>query len=160
MSVELCGRVLRVAIIAGLMTLGASPRQASAADPIAVVLDEAKLMKVPERATTLIVGNPLIADVSVQPGGVLVVTGKGFGATNIVALDRSGTVVMERMVEVVAPDKIVTVFRGFTRETYNCSPDCQLRVMNGDTHFEGTLGQTTARAAAAATVSEQAQGKQ
>lgn len=159
MCVELCRRALRAVVIAGVMVLSASLHQASAADSIAVLIDEAKLIKVPERAVTLVVGNPLIADVNVQPGGIMVVTGKGFGATNIVALDRSGTVVLERTVEVLAPEKIVTVFRGFTRETYNCSPDCQLRVMLGDTNFAGTLGQTTARAAAAATVAEQAQGK-
>jgi Flp pilus assembly secretin CpaC len=159
MSVELCRRALGAVVIAGLMTFGALPREASAADPIAVIIDEAKLIKVPERATTLVVGNPLIADVNIQPGGIMVLTGKGFGATNLIALDRSGTVVMERQVEVVAPDKLVTVFRGFTRETYSCTPDCQIRVMIGDTNFAGTLGQTTARAAAAATVAEQAQGK-
>ena len=35
------------------------------------------------------VGNPLIADATVQPGGILVITGKGYGATNLVALDRT-----------------------------------------------------------------------
>lgn len=162
MSVEVYRRALRAVLIAGLMSLSALPRQASAADPISVVIDEAKLMKAPERAVTLVVGNPLIADVNVQPGGLLVVTGKGFGATNIVALDRSGTVVMERLVEVVAPEKLVTVYRGVSRQTYSCAPDCQRRVMIGDDpdNFGPTLGQTTSRAAAAATVAEQAQGKE
>jgi Flp pilus assembly secretin CpaC len=162
MSVELCRRVLRAVVLAGLTTFGALPHEASAADSIVVVIDEAKLIRVPERAVTLVVGNPLIADVNVQPGGIMVVTGKGFGATNVLALDRSGTVVMDRLVEVVAPEKLVTVFRGVSRETYSCAPDCQRRVMIGDADisFGQTLGQTTSRAAAAATVAEQAQGKE
>lgn len=161
MSVEVYRRALRAVVIAGLMIFCALPREAAAAEPISVIIDEAKLMKAPERAVTLVVGNPLIADVNVQPGGLLIVTGKGFGATNIVALDRSGTVVMERMVEVVAPERLVTVYRGVSRQTYSCAPDCQRRVMIGDTtdNFSQTLGQTTSRAAAAATVAEQAQGK-
>jgi Flp pilus assembly secretin CpaC len=162
MSVELCRRALRVVVIAASIALGAVPQGASAADPISVIIDEARLIKVPERAATLVIGNPLIADVNMQPGGIMVVTGKGFGATNILALDRSGTVVMDRLVEVVAPDRLVTVYRGVARETYSCAPDCQRRVMIGDAdaYFGPTLGQTTGRAAAAATVAEQAQGKE
>ena len=36
------------------------------------------------------IGNPLIADAVVQPGGVVVITAKSYGATNLVALDRTG----------------------------------------------------------------------
>jgi hypothetical protein len=41
-----------------------------------------------------VVGNPLIADASVQAGG-LCVTGKGYGVTNVLALD-AGNLLMER----------------------------------------------------------------
>jgi len=162
MSVELCRRALRAAAVAALI-FGVLPGNgAVAAEPISIIMDEARLIKVPERAITLVIGNPLIADVTMQPGGLMVVTGKGFGATNIMALDRSGAVVMDRMLEVVAPDRLVTVFRGVARETYSCAPDCQRRVMIGDAdaYFGPTLGQTTSRAAAAATVAEQAQPKE
>ena len=30
------------------------------------------------------IGNPLIADLSIQPGGLAVITGKGYGATNFI----------------------------------------------------------------------------
>jgi Flp pilus assembly secretin CpaC len=55
-----------------------------------VHLDQAKVLKLPEKTATLVVGNPLIADVAVQPGGIMVVTGKSYGVTNLVALDRGG----------------------------------------------------------------------
>ena len=45
-------------------------------------LDEARIMKLPDRATTVVIGNPLIADLSIQPGGLAVITGKCYGATN------------------------------------------------------------------------------
>ena len=52
------------------------------AEPITVRLDQAKLLKVPDRTATLVIGNPLIADVAVQPGGIMVVTAKSYGITN------------------------------------------------------------------------------
>ena len=55
-------------------------------------------MKLPERVATVVIGNPLIADAALQSGGILVITGKGYGSTNLLALDRSGQVVMDKTV--------------------------------------------------------------
>ena len=71
-------------------------RRRGAAADINVILDQAKLVKLPERVATIVIGNPLIADATVQTGGLMVITGKGYGATNIIALDRTGAVLMER----------------------------------------------------------------
>jgi len=62
--------------------------ESAASGPVTVRLDQAKMLKLPERTTTLVIGNPLIADASVQSGGVAVVTAKSYGMTNLVALDR------------------------------------------------------------------------
>src|SRR6266550_1697476 len=59
--------------------------------PVTVRLDQARLLKLPERTATLVVGNPLIADAVVQPGGVVIITAKSYGMTNLVARDRTGT---------------------------------------------------------------------
>jgi Flp pilus assembly secretin CpaC len=120
---------------------------------VKVILDQAKLLKLPASTATLVIGNPLIADVAIQPGGIVVVTGKGYGVTNLLALDRSGTVLLERPIEVGSPrGSIVAVFRGVDRESYSCTPDCQRRVMLGDApaYFDATLTQ-------AGTLSAQAQ---
>ena len=130
---------------------------ASAVEPIAVVVDKATLVKLPERVTTIVVGNPLIADVTVQSGGMIVITGKGYGTTNVVALDRSGAVLMERTIQVTGVrDNAVVVYRGVERETYSCTPNCQRRVVLGDSppYFTATLGQTSVRNAQAATASQ------
>jgi len=102
-------------------------------EPVTVNLDQAKLLKLPERTATLVVGNPLIADAAVQPGGVVVLTAKSYGMTNLVALDRSGATLVEYPIQVVGPsDPIVVVFRGVERESYSCAPDCERRITLGD----------------------------
>ena len=103
-------------------------------EPVTVHLDQARLLKLPERTTTLVVGNPLIADAVVQPGGVVVITAKSYGATNLVALDRTGATLMEQPIQVVGPsDPVIVVYRGVDRETYSCAPNCERRITLGDT---------------------------
>lgn len=123
-----------------------SPLGALAAteDTIAVSVDQAKLIRLPGHFSTIVVGNPLIADVSMQPGGMIVVTGKGYGATNVIAMDRSGTIVADRIILVSGPtDQVVTVYRGTDRESYSCTPICQRRVTLGDSegYFKSTMEQ-------------------
>jgi len=139
---------------AGAESIGANAEQ------IGVNVDQATIIKLPDRAATLVVGNPLIADVSVEPGNIAVITGKGYGATNIVVMDRSGAILMEKTVEVRFPsDSIVVVYRGINRDTFSCTPDCSRRITLGDfpEFFDKTLGETTSRntqaAAAAASTS-------
>src|SRR5437588_3156668 len=100
---------------------------------IAVNVDQAKLVRLPGKVATIVVGNPLIADVTLQPGGMIVVTGKGYGATNFVALDHGGEILVDRQIQVEGPsDRLVTVYRGIERESYSCMPLCQRRVTLGN----------------------------
>ena len=119
---------------------------AQAAD-ITVMLDQARLVKLPDRSATSVIGNPVIADAAVQSGGWMVITGKGYGMTNIVALDRSGAVLLEKTIEVQGPQNVVVVYRGIERETFSCTPDCERRLTLGDGNafFEVTANQITAR---------------
>jgi len=137
----------------GALVLIAVAAPAAAVEPIVVQLDQARVMKLPDRAATVVIGNPLIADISLQHSGIGVITGKGFGATNVVVLDRTGTVLLERTIEVTWPsDPIVVVYRGASRETYSCTPDCSRRIMLGDfpEYFDKTLSQITTRDSQAA----------
>jgi len=116
-------------------------------DIIAVNVDQAKLVRLPTRVATIVVGNPLIADVTLQTGGMIVVTGKGYGATNFIAMDRSGEILVDRVIQVEGPtDQLVTVYRGVERESYSCMPICQRRVTLGDgeTYFKSTIDQAGA----------------
>jgi Pilus formation protein N terminal region len=102
-------------------------------DTITVTVDQATITKIPESASTLVVGNPLIADVTVRLGGLLVVTGKSYGVTNLVVLDASGAVLSEHYVDVRSPrDDVVILYCGVNRESCSCSPGCEPRIMLGE----------------------------
>src|SRR5438270_10597044 len=128
----------------GILLVPASAFAAATGDTVAVNVDQAKLIRLPERVATIVVGNPLIADVTLQSGGIIVVTGKGYGATNFIAMDRNGEVLVDRQIQVEGPtDQLVTVYRGVERESYSCMPICQRRVTLGDgeNYFKATIDQ-------------------
>ena len=56
-----------------------------ATDDLIVKYDQSHLLRLPRPAAEIIIGNPAIADISVQFGNLLVITGKTFGITNIIA---------------------------------------------------------------------------
>jgi Flp pilus assembly secretin CpaC len=131
-------------LVAGILLWPAVCLAASDPDRIAVYVDQAKLVKLPAKVSTIVVGNPLIADVTLQSGGIIVVTGKGYGATNFIAMDRNGEVLVDRQIQVEGPtDQLVTVYRGVERESYSCMPICQRRVTLGDgeAYFRSVMDQ-------------------
>ena len=125
------------------------------ADTLIINVDQAQVVKLPERVATIVIGNPLIADASLQAGGILVVTGKGYGSTSLLALDRAGQVVMDKTVQVLsaASGDLVTVFKGVERESYSCAPDCERRLTLGDSpaYFTAILSQGASRSSQAQT---------
>lgn len=139
-------RLWSVAVIVAIALMSSGP--VPAGEPIAISLDQARILKLPDRAATVVIGNPLIADVAVQPGGIAIVTGKGYGATNFVVMDRAGAILAEKLLEVRGPaDRIVVVYRGSERETYSCTPECGRRITLGDMpeYFDKTLAQIATR---------------
>jgi Pilus formation protein N terminal region len=135
-----CAGIAAMCALAAMMPSVA----AAAADTIEVVLDQAQIVRLPDRVGTIVIGNPLIADVTVQSGGLMVVTGKGYGRTNVIALDRRGAVLLEKAIQVQGPHNVVVIYRGVDRESYSCSPKCERRITLGDTkdYFDSTLNQT------------------
>lgn len=97
----------------------------SARTAISVVMDQAMLVRGPEAINSVLVGNSSIAD-AVQVGkGTLLVTGKAYGSTNFILLDKEGKVIGESLVTVgPAKARIVRVQKGDTRESYSCNPNC------------------------------------
>jgi Pilus formation protein N terminal region len=120
---------------------------AQAAPILDVTLDQAKISRVPEGTKTLVVGSPIVADVTLLKGSnTMVVTGKGFGETNLIALDGDGNVLDERMIRVAPTNTVLVVQRGMDRESYSCTPVCMPSVQLGDgPQFANASGQITAR---------------
>ena len=118
--------VLFVAISAGLS-------HANELSSLNVNVDQARLIRLEKHSSEVIIGNPSIADVSVQSSKVLVLTGKSAGLTNLIVLDGKGDEVLNKKIYVKADDvRQVTLSKGASRETYTCSPDCSPALMSGD----------------------------
>jgi len=112
--------------------MGISTAAATAGDLI-VRYDQSQLLRLPRPATEVIIGNPSIADVALQDGNLLVVTGKTFGITNIIALDAERNVIQDQRVMVERDDrKVVNLHKGSTRFTYACTPNCEPTLTIGD----------------------------
>ena len=125
------------------------------AQGMTVTMDQARVMRLPAHVTTLVIGNPLIADATVQRGGLMVLTGKSVGSTNLIALDGRGEQLLTIQIRVRAQnDAVVQVYRGIDRETYSCTPTCERTIAVGDskTFFETALGNSRSRAGAASGV--------
>lgn len=143
LAVTACGMILA----AGAAPAGAAP-PTTKIESVVVLVDHAKVVRLPEKAQTVIIGNPAIADVAIQKNGIMVVTGKSFGVTNLIALDASGTLLAESLVRVGADsNSVLTVQRGLERESYSCTPECQPSVQLGDApKYFGEVGsQATTR---------------
>jgi Pilus formation protein N terminal region len=144
-------RALRVSFVAAALL--ASATAATSNDTIALTLDRATVIRAPEKTSMVVVGNPSIADVTVQKNGVMVLTGKNFGETNLLALDDEGKLISESWLRVEAMSRNrVTVYRGADSETYACSPNCQPTVALGDSekYFGKASGQVGTRNALSA----------
>jgi Flp pilus assembly secretin CpaC len=114
--------------LAGLVSglLAASVLAAAAGAGIEVVMNQAKIVKLSRPADTIVVGNPLIADASVQDATTIVLTGKGFGVTNLVVLDADGNPVIDEQVTVSRQTaSSVRVYRRAEIQTLSCTPYCE-----------------------------------
>jgi Flp pilus assembly secretin CpaC len=136
------GRALAVVSAALLAMLsGIVAPAAQMLDDIIVKYDQSQLLRLPQPASEIIIGNPVIADVAMQSGGMLIITGKSFGITNMIVLDAKREVMFERLIMVKREDaRVVNLLRGIQRQTYNCTPQCNPTVTIGDeqAYFDST----------------------
>lgn len=85
----------RAATIAAILCVCASPALAGG---IAVPMDEVRTISFDRPISTVYVGNPAIADVTMIDSTHAFILGKSFGATNLLALDAKGTQVSNQHV--------------------------------------------------------------
>lgn len=110
-----------------------------------VELNKTEIVRLPGAASSIIIGNPKIADVTVQSSDLIFVVGRGYGETNLIILDSQGNTMMNADLQVVntLPRNGVRLYNGKSRETYSCIPYCGPSPVLGDN--KGFIGNNTSR---------------
>lgn len=107
---------------------------AFAAD-VSVGLDEVRTLTFRDPVATIYVGNPAIADITMIDARHAFVQGKGYGRTNLVALNSDGKQVFGSSINVTGANhgNMVILNRGSQRITLNCAGQrCEPTPMPGD----------------------------
>lgn len=129
-------RLRPVAVIALCLSLtlpAALPAIANEGGPISVNVNMARILRINAPAATVVVGNPGIADVTIQDPQTLILTGKSYGQTNLIVLDNLGNPIADTLIEVQQMQAgVMTVYQGQARTSLACAPVCQSVVMMGD----------------------------
>jgi len=131
----------------------------AAVQKVVVALDEAKILTFDKPAASIIVGNPAVADISVQDDRTALLFGKAPGSTNILVLDASGGMIDEFRVSVANPSSgVLVIQRGIRQATYTCVGRCTPTPTIGDDTqvFEAANTQISARLSAAQQAAEAA----
>ena len=109
-----------------------APGPAQAAQEIVLMADQSQIMKLPQPPATLVVGNPSIADVTID-GNSLFFHPRGYGLTNVLALDAKGRKLGDYLVRVIYDDSYsVSMYDPAGRQTYSCRRDCEPTLRIGD----------------------------
>lgn len=138
-----------LAIVTALVTPLAALAESA---PVTVKVNMARILRINAPASTIIIGNPAIADAAIQDPQTLVLTGKSYGQTNLIVLDSQGNPIADTMIEVVQDQAgLVTVYLGERRTSMACEPVCQPIMMLGDdaTFTSQTIASASAVAGAA-----------
>jgi len=114
--------------------LAAAPVQpAFSEEAVDLVIDFAKIMQLKEPISTLIIGNPGIADATIQDERTIVLTGKAAGMTNLIVMNDDGEELANMLVRVASNvRRLTTVFYGSKRQTLSCAPTCEQVISVGD----------------------------
>ncbi|MDD2869393.1 pilus assembly protein N-terminal domain-containing protein [Neomegalonema sp.] len=100
---------------------------------LVILGDHTRRVRLDREATTILVGNPAVADVTVLSKRTMFVSARSVGSTNIVALDENEEEIASWEVFVREPEaKRVTLRQGPTRENYQCAPYCERSLSQND----------------------------
>lgn len=139
---------LLISLLIGLSLANAITARA---ETINVYADQARILPLPGNPATMFIGNPMIADVSVQ-NGVMAIQGRQFGTTNLIILDPDGQEVANYEINVQnGGGQMMQVYRAGARMSYNCQPVCEAIAVPGDDpgYMNGVLSQISAKSSAA-----------
>jgi len=143
---------MRRTLLAAFAVLSTVPAHAAG---VSVAIDEVRTIAFPKSVSTIYVGNPAIADINMIDTRHAFILGKGYGNTNMVALDQDGKQVSNTHISVLArQDSSVTLQRGANRVTFTCTAvHCEATPQPGDSKeaFDAANSQSTAHESVAKT---------
>lgn len=119
--------------------IAVADQAAFAGSPITIQTDKTQMIALTQDPGTVVVGNPSIADISVD-GKRVFLHGRSYGDTNILILDAQGNQLANFDVSVTHDDKNeVAIFAATSlpadhasRFSYACDPLCQKTTIVGD----------------------------
>jgi Flp pilus assembly secretin CpaC len=113
-------------ISVAILLVGAPGVQASDEGIMRVFLNHAKVLKLDQPVSKVIVGNSDVADATVADARTIVLTGKAFGTTNLVLLDADGNALLdERILVSIDEGNTVRMFKQTDRTILSCTPTCE-----------------------------------
>lgn len=142
---------MRSIIAAFILSVVVAP--SAFAEQLWLTMDQVRPYKLDAPASSIVVGNPSIADVTVRDENNLFLFGKAPGLTNIYIFDENGEPVKNLMVRVrTSSSDMLVLQRGPDRMTYNCTSQCEPTITVGDSTqaFQNVAGQVQVKAAQAA----------
>ena len=135
--------------------------QPAAAEQLWLTMDQVRPFKLNAPAKSIVVGNPAIADVTIQDNNNILLFGKAPGLTNIYVFDETGEAAQNLVIRVRTPSSdMLTVHRGIARTTYNCTTNCEATVTVGDdtTQFETVSTQVESKYGQASSLAQKGDG--
>jgi hypothetical protein len=106
---------------------------APAAAGILAHIDEATAITLGGSASSVVVGNPAIADATIVDRRRIAVLGRSYGTTNVMVFDAAGRVIYNGLVTVGGPSAgHISMFRGPNVYNYACGDRCERTPMPGE----------------------------
>jgi Pilus formation protein N terminal region len=126
------GRAARIALLGTAAMFAANA--GAFADGLTVPMDEVRVLAFSQPVTTVYVGNPVIADVTMIDPEHAFLLGKTFGETNVIALGPNGKPVSNQHIVVFGRRMgAVTLNRGAATYNYTCTAlHCETQPVPGD----------------------------
>jgi Flp pilus assembly secretin CpaC len=129
----IAAKSIAVLFSVGVLLSSLAPAIAEDTAPVSVKVNMARILRIDAPAATIIIGNPGVADVTIQDPQTLVLTGKSYGQTNLIILNSAGNPIADTMIQVTQDlSDVVTMYNGPARQSYSCEPTCQSIIMMGD----------------------------
>jgi ketopantoate hydroxymethyltransferase len=139
--------IARLAAILTVSLAAATSSAVAAGETITLESDKTTMISVAVSPGTVVVGNPSIADISIN-GKQIFVHGRGYGNTNIIILDSQGAMLANFDVTVrQSLNNAVSLYRGSTRYSLACSDICEDTLQPGDSidHFKNIAEQQSTK---------------